>query len=70
MWSSSSGMSVVVCSCVDGERQHAFLLGMRYKPSLSQNEHWLVLKCGLPLEACEDSSSQHGQVGDARANPY
>jgi hypothetical protein len=23
-----------------------------------------------PLEACEDSSSQHEQVGDARASPY
>jgi hypothetical protein len=42
---------------------------MRYKPCLSQNEHLLVLKCVLPLEACEDSSSQHGLVGDARANP-
>jgi hypothetical protein len=30
----------------------------------------LVLKCALPLEACEDSSSQHEQVGDARASPY
>jgi hypothetical protein len=43
---------------------------MRYKPCLSQNEHWLVPKCVLPLEVCEDSSSQHGLVGDARANPY
>jgi hypothetical protein len=40
---------------MDGERQLAFLLGMRYKPCLSQNEHWLVLKCALPLEAYEDS---------------
>jgi hypothetical protein len=55
---------------VDDERQLAFLLGMRYKPCLSQNEHWLVLKRALPLEASEDSSFQHGQVGDARANPY
>jgi hypothetical protein len=39
------------------------------KSCLSQNEHWLVLKCVLPLEVCGDSSSQHGQVGDARANP-
>jgi hypothetical protein len=30
----------------------------------------LVPKCALPLEACEDSSFQHGLVGDARANPY
>jgi hypothetical protein len=59
-----------LCSCVDDERQLAFLLGMRYKPCLSQNEHLLVLKCALPLEACEDSSSQHGQVGDARVSPY
>jgi hypothetical protein len=43
---------------------------MRYKSCLSQNEHLLVPKCALPLEACEDSSSQHGLVGDARANPY
>jgi hypothetical protein len=42
---------------------------MHYKPYFSQNEHWLVPKCVLPLEACEDSSSQHGLVGDARANP-
>jgi hypothetical protein len=40
---------------------------MRYKPYLSQNEHLLVLKCAIPLEVCEDSSSQHGPVGDARA---
>jgi hypothetical protein len=45
---------------VDDEHQLAFLLGMRYKPCLSQNEHLLVLKCALPLEAYEDSSSQHG----------
>jgi hypothetical protein len=43
---------------------------MRYKSCLSQNEHLLVLKCALPLEAYEDSSFQHGQVGDARVNPY
>jgi hypothetical protein len=43
---------------------------MRYKSCLSQNEHLLVLKYVLPLEACEDSSSQHGQVSDVRANPY
>jgi hypothetical protein len=59
-----------LCFCVDGGLQLASLLGMRYKPYLSQNEHWLVLKCALPLEACEDSSSQHGQVGDARASTY
>jgi hypothetical protein len=41
---------------------------MRYKSCLSQNEHLLILKCALPLEAYEDSSSQHGLVGDARAN--
>jgi hypothetical protein len=57
-------------SCVDGVYQLASLLDMRYKPYLSQNEHWLVPKCLLPLEACEDSSFQHGLVGDARANPY
>jgi hypothetical protein len=50
------------CSCVDDERQLDFLLDMRYKPCLSQNEHLLVLKCALPLGVCEDSSSQHGQV--------
>jgi hypothetical protein len=33
------------------------MLDMRYKPCLSQNEHLLVPKCVLPLEACEDSSS-------------
>jgi hypothetical protein len=43
---------------------------MRYKARLSQNEHLLVLKRVLPLEACEDSSSQHGQVDDARASSY
>jgi hypothetical protein len=59
-----------LCSCVDDGLQPAFLLGMCYKPCLSQNEHWLVLKCVLPLEACEDSSFQHMLVGDARANPY
>jgi hypothetical protein len=42
---------------------------MHYKPCLSQNEHWLVPKCALPLEVYEDSSSQRGLVGDARANP-
>jgi hypothetical protein len=42
---------------------------MRYKSYLSQNEHWLVPKCVLPLEACEDSSFQRGLVGGARANP-
>jgi hypothetical protein len=50
-----------LCSCVDGGLQLASLLGMRYKPCLSQNEHWLVLKCALPLEVCGDSSSQHGK---------
>jgi hypothetical protein len=55
---------------VDDGFQPAFLLGMRYKPYLSQNEHSLVLKCALPLEVCEDSSFQHGQVSDARAKPY
>jgi hypothetical protein len=40
---------------------------MRYKSCLSQNEHWLVLKCALPLEVREDSSSQRGRVGDATA---
>jgi hypothetical protein len=45
---------------VDDGLQLASLLGMRYKSCLSQNEHLLVLKCVLPLEACEDSSSQHG----------
>jgi hypothetical protein len=30
----------------------------------------LVLKCALPLEVCEDTSFQHEQGGDARANPY
>jgi hypothetical protein len=59
-----------LCFCVDDECQLAFLLDMRYKPCLSQNEHLLVIKCVLPLEACEDSSFQHGLVGDARANPY
>jgi hypothetical protein len=59
-----------LCSCVDDEHQLAFLLGMRYRPYLSQNEHWLVIKCALPLEACKDFSSQHVLVGDARANPY
>jgi hypothetical protein len=59
-----------LCSCVDDGLQLAFLLDMRYKPCLSGNEHWLVPKCVIPLEACEDSSSQHGLVGDARANPY
>jgi hypothetical protein len=54
---------------VDDGLQLASLIGMRYKSRLSQNEHWLVLKCVLPLEACEDSSSQHEQVSDARANP-
>jgi hypothetical protein len=58
------------CSCVDDGYQLASLLDMRYKPCLSQNEHLLVPKCVLPLGACEDSSSQHGLVGDARANPY
>jgi hypothetical protein len=57
------------CSYVDDEHQLASLLGMRYKSCLSQNVHLLVPKCVLPLEACEDSSSQHGLVGDARANP-
>jgi hypothetical protein len=38
-------------------------LGMRYKSCLSQSEHLLVQKCA-------PSSSQHGQVGDAKANPY
>jgi hypothetical protein len=55
---------------MDDECQLAFLLGMRYKPYLSQNEYLLVLKCALPLEVCEDSSFQHGQVGNAKANPY
>jgi hypothetical protein len=55
---------------VDDESQPAFLFDMRYKPCLSQNEHLLVPKYVLPLEACEDSSFQHGLVSDARANPY
>jgi hypothetical protein len=57
-------------SCLDGGCQLAFLFGMHYKTCLSQIEHLLVLKCVLPLEACEDSSSQHELVGEARANPY
>jgi hypothetical protein len=52
--------------CVDDGLQLAFLLDMRYKFCISQNEHLLVLKCALPLEAYEDSSFQHGQAGDAR----
>jgi hypothetical protein len=63
-------MSVVMIFCVDDELQLASLLDMRYKSCLSQNEHLLVLKCVLPLEACEDSSFQHEEVGDARASPY
>jgi hypothetical protein len=59
-----------LCSCVDDERQLAFLLDMRYKPCLSLNEDLLVLKCVIPLEACEDYSSQHELDGDVRANPY
>jgi hypothetical protein len=59
-----------LCSCVDDGLQLASLLGMRYKSCMSQSEHWLVLKCALPLEAYEDSSSQYEQVSDARANPY
>ena len=47
---------------MDDGHQLASLLDMRYKPCLSQNEHLLVLKCALPLEACEDSSSQHGLI--------
>jgi hypothetical protein len=58
------------CSCVVGELQPASLLDMNYKSCLSQNEHWLVQKYVPPLEPCEDSSSQHEQVGDARASPY
>jgi hypothetical protein len=57
-------------SCVVDGLQLASLLGIRYKPCLSQNEQLLVLKCVLPLEACEDSSFQHGQVDDARVIPY
>ena len=38
-------------------------------PVFLKNKHLLVPKCVLPLEACEDSSFQHGLVGDARANP-
>jgi hypothetical protein len=55
-----------LCFCVDARLQLASLLGMRYKPCLLQNEHWLVLKCALPLEACEDSSSQQGLVASRR----
>jgi hypothetical protein len=44
-------------------------LCLRPNTCLSQNEHLLILKCALPLEAYEDSSSQHGLVGGARANP-
>jgi hypothetical protein len=31
---------------------------------------FLVPKCVLPLEACEDSSFQYELVDNARANPY
>jgi hypothetical protein len=61
---------VAQAAYVDDELQLAFLLDMRYKSRLSQNEHLLVLECVLPLEDCEDSSFQHGQVGDVSANPY
>jgi hypothetical protein len=54
---------------VDDEHQLASLPDMRYKPCLSQNEHWLVPKCVLPLKAYEDSLSQHELVSGARANP-
>jgi hypothetical protein len=50
-----------LCSCVDDERQLAFLLGMRYKPCLSRNEHLLVLKCVLPLEFVEILHSNMGK---------
>ena len=39
----------------------------RYKSCLSQNEHLLVPKCVLPLEAYEDSSFQHVLVDDCTA---
>jgi hypothetical protein len=53
---------------VDDEHQLASLPDMRYKSCLSQNEHLLVSKCVLLLEACEDSLFQHVLVGDARAS--
>jgi hypothetical protein len=59
-----------LCSCVDDGLHFSFLLSMRYKSCISQNEHLLVLKCAIPLEACEDSSFQYGQVDDARTSPY
>jgi hypothetical protein len=42
------------CSFVDDEHQLASLPDMRYKSCLSQNEHLLVPKCVLPLEAFDD----------------
>jgi hypothetical protein len=47
-----------------------FLL-LGYPPQITSwvLQHWLVLKYVLTLEVCGDSSSQRGQVGDARANP-
>jgi hypothetical protein len=59
-----------LCSQRDGLIQLVFLLGMPHIFYLSQNKHLLVLKRVFLLEAYEDSSSQHGQVGGARANPY
>jgi hypothetical protein len=46
---------------VDDEHQLASLLDMRYKSCLSQNEHLLVPKCVLPLEAYEDSHTNVGK---------
>jgi hypothetical protein len=50
--------------------QLASLLSMLHMVYLSKSKHLLVLKCLCPLEAYEDSSSQHEQFNDARANLY
>jgi hypothetical protein len=56
-------------SCLDDLFPPIYLLGMLHKVYLSQKRHRLVLTNVLPLEAYEDSSSQHVLDGDAKANP-
>ena len=65
------------------KRQVLGCMAERVKDDLIENHHVdlvvgpdayltlpdLVIKCALPLEAYEDSSSQHVLDGDARASP-
>ena len=57
------------CSWRNVKHQLVVWLGMRYTTYLSQKQHWLVLGCARSFEVWPSSSSRHGLVSGAKANP-